>query len=151
LLVSRLPARWLALGFAAQIALGLSLAIVNYQHWDGYRQFARQIRPLTKGHRVYIDGEWGLRYYLEADGGVPLERGQVLRGGDVVVSSELAYPVAFTAPIASIARKVISASLPLQIIGLQARSGYSTATKGLRPFDITAAPIDVVQANLVLE
>jgi hypothetical protein len=151
LLVSRLRPRWLALGFAAQLALSLALAIVNYQHWDGYRRFARQIRPATSGHRVYIDGEWGLRYYLEADGGLALERGQVLRAGDIVVSSQLAYPIAFTAPTATIAEQAIRAWLPLQLIGLEARSGYSTATKGLRPFDISTAPIDIVRAAIVLD
>ena len=100
---------------------------------------------------MYIDGEWGLRYYLEADGGLPLERGQVLRAGDMVVSSLLAYPIEFTAPTATIAEQAIRASLPLQLIGLEARSGYSTATKGLRPFDISTAPIDIVRAAIVLE
>lgn len=151
LLVSHLRVRWLAIGFGAQMALSLALATVNYQHWDGYRRFAREIRPATAGHRVYIDGEWGLRYYLEADGGMPLERGQVLRPGDIVVSSRLAYPVEFTAPTASIAEHAIRASLPLQLIGLESHSGYSTATKGLRPFDISTAPIDVVRAAMVLD
>ena len=154
LLVSRLRIRWLAAGFAAQMPLSLALATVNYQHWDGYRRFARQIRAADAGHRVYIDGEWGLRYYLEADGGVPLERGAkapVLRPGDIVVSSQLAYPIAYTAPTATIAEEAIRASLPLQLIGLESRSGYSTATKGLRPFDISSAPIDVVRAAIVLD
>ena len=151
LLVSRLRVRWLAIGFAAELALSLALATVNYQHWDGYRRFARQIRSATAGHRVYIDGEWGLRYYMEADGGLPLERGQVLRAGDIVVSSQLAYPIAFTAPTAPIAERAIRATLPLQLIGLEARSGYSTATKGLRPFDISTAPIDIVRAAVVLD
>jgi hypothetical protein len=154
LLVSRLRVRWLAIGFAAQLALSLALATVNYQHWDGYRRFARQIRAATAGHRVYIDGEWGLRYYMEADGGLPLERGatgHVLRAGDIVVSSQLAYPIAFTAPTAPIAEQAIRATLPLQLIGLEARSGYSTATKGLRPFDISTAPIDIVRAEVVLD
>jgi hypothetical protein len=151
LLVSRLRPRWLAIGFAAQMTLSLALATVNYQHWDGYRSFARQLSAATAGHRVYIDGEWGLRYYLEADGGLPLERGQVLRAGDIVVSSQLAYPIAFTAPTAPIAERIIHAWLPLQLIGLEARSGYSTATKGLRPFDISTAPIDIVRAAIVLD
>jgi hypothetical protein len=151
LLVSRLRPRWLALGFAAQLALSLALATVNYQHWDGYRRFARQIRAATAGHRVYIDGEWGLRYYLEAEGGLPLERGQVLRAGDIVVSSRLAYPVEIAAPTAPIAEQAIRASLPLQLIGLESHSGYSSASKGLRPFDISTAPIDIVRAAIVLD
>jgi len=151
LLVSRLRVRWLAIGFAAQMSLSLALATVNFQHWGGYRRFAHQIQATAAGHRVYINGEWGLRYYMEADGGVPLERGQVLRAGDIVVSSQLAYPIAFTAPTASIAEQAIRATLPLQLIGLQARSGYSTATKGLLPFDISTAPIDIVRAVVVLD
>jgi len=151
LLVSRLRPRWLAIGFSAQMALSLALAFVNYQHWDGYRQFARHIRPLTAGHRVYINAEWGLRYYLEADGGLPLARGRVLRAGDFVVASQLAYPIAFTAPTAVVAQQAIRASLPLQLIGIAAHSGYSTDTEGLRPFDITRAPIDIVTASVVLD
>src|ERR1700722_381034 len=151
LLVSRLRPNWLAIGFAAQMALSLALAISNYQHWDGYRRFAAQIRSQTAGHRVYIDGEWGLRFYLEADGGLPLERGQMLGPGGIVGSRRLAYPGAITAPVAPIAEKAIRASLPLQLIGLQARSGYSTATKGVLPFDIVNAPIDWVRADIVLQ
>jgi len=151
LLVSHLRARWLAIGFAAQLSLSLGLATANYQHWDGYRRFARHIRPLTAGHRVYIDAEWGPRFYGEADGGLPLERGQVLRAGDIVVSSRLAYPIAFTAPTAIIAEQPIRASLPLQLIGLEAHSGYSTVTKGYLPFDVTSAPIDIVSASIVLD
>jgi hypothetical protein len=82
---------------------------------------------------------------------VPLERGQVLRAGDMVISSRLAYPVEINAPTATIAEQAIRASLPLQLIGLEARSGYSTATKGLRPFDISTAPIDIVRTAMVLD
>src|SRR5581483_3601708 len=35
LLVSRLGPRWLTIGFAAQLSLGLGLAAANYMHWDG--------------------------------------------------------------------------------------------------------------------
>src|SRR4030095_14863326 len=44
LLVSRLNTRWLATGFAAQMIVSLSLAFVNYQHWDGYRTFATSLK-----------------------------------------------------------------------------------------------------------
>ena len=50
LLASRLRPKWLAAGFAAQMALSLTLTIVNYQHWDGYRQFAESLRgPVSMG------------------------------------------------------------------------------------------------------
>jgi hypothetical protein len=37
------------------------------------------------------------------------------------------------------------------LIGVGVRSAYSTASLGLRPFDISGRPIDVVQAEVVVE
>ena len=148
LLVSRLRPKWLAVGFAAQMTLAVLLAIVNYQHWAGYREFAGTV-PAAR--RVWIDGEWGLRYYLEAAGGLALQHGQMLYPGDIVVTSELAYPVQFTAPVAPLAQKEISSPIPLRLIGLESHSGYSTASRGFWPFGLSAGPIDRVRAEMVVE
>jgi hypothetical protein len=72
LLVSRLSPGWLAAGFTAQMLLSVSLAIVNYQHWDGYRSFVAALKPQLEGKRVWINSQWGLRHYLEADQGQPV-------------------------------------------------------------------------------
>lgn len=151
LLVSRLPVKWLAASFALWMSLGLGLATVNYQHWDGYRAFAETVRDQAGPRRVWINGEWGLRYYLEADGGLALKKGQTMYPGDIVVSSELAYPVEFTDPVAPLAKAEIRPALPLRLIGLDSRSGYSTASKGFFPFGISAGPVDRVRAELVVE
>jgi hypothetical protein len=154
LLASRLSTRWLAAGFAVYLPLGVALATVNYHHWDGYRGFAAQIHEHVESRRAWIAAEWGLRYYLESDGGLPLRKGQAVRPGDVVVTSELAYPVAFTTgggALTPIAARTIDSWLPLRLIGLTARSGYSTHTKGFLPFDISTAPIDRMRAELVVE
>jgi hypothetical protein len=154
LLVSRLRPKWLAIGFACQMALGLSLTIVNYQHWNGYRTFAASLEKESSHRRVWINGDWGLRYYLEAEGGLPLTRGQALRPGDLVVSSQLANPTQFTHPggvLVPINSRQIRPALPVRLIGIDARSGYSTSSKGLRPFDISTGPIDIVRADLVVE
>jgi hypothetical protein len=45
----------------------------------------------------------------------------------------------------------VTATLPLRLIGLNSRSGYSTAALGFRPFDISTAPIDRVRIDAVLE
>ena len=74
ILASRLPVKWLAPAFAAQLALALALATVNYQHWDGYRTFAAALRGPSAGHRVWVDNDWGLRYYLEATTACPRAR-----------------------------------------------------------------------------
>ena len=151
LLASRLRPKWLAAGFAAQLALGLGLATVNYQHWDGYRQFAKSLRGSTAGHRVWVDGEWGLRYYLESDGALPLKKTQRLRPGDIVVSSELGASVNPTAPFAPLRTAEIRPTLPLRLIGLESHSGYSTASRGFWPFGISAGPIDRLRAVEVAE
>jgi hypothetical protein len=154
LLVSRLNTKWLAAGFAAQIILSLSLAAVNYQHAGGYRDFTAMLKPQLAGKRVWINGEWGLKYYLEAEGGMPLKREQPVRPGDVVVTSDLGYPVHFSAgggALTPIAQREIRATLPLRLIALHTRSAYSTVDRGYLPFDISTGPIDRVRAEIVVE
>jgi hypothetical protein len=151
LLASRLRPKWLAAGFAIQLALSLGLAAVNYQHWAGYRQFAESLRGPAAGHRVWIDGEWGLRYYLESDGALPLKKTQRLRPGDIVVSSELSASVNPVAPFAPLRTAEIRPALPLRLIGLESHSGYSTVSKGFWPFGISAGLIDRVRAVEVAE
>jgi hypothetical protein len=151
LLASRLRRRWLAAGFALQLALGLGLAAVNYQHWDGYRQFAASLRGPAAGHRVWVDGEWGLRYYLESDGALALTKSTKLRPGDIVVSSELGSSVHPVAPLSVIASAEIRSAIPLQLIGLETHSGYSDASRGLWPFGVSSGPLDRVRAKLVVE
>jgi hypothetical protein len=154
LLVSRLNTKWLAAGFAAQMLLSLALATVNYQHADGYRAFAASLKPQLAARRVWINGEWGLKYYLEAEGGLSLLREQSVRPGDVVVTSELGYPVhsrAAGAALTPIAEREIRATLPLRLIALHTRSAYSTVDRGYLPFDISTGPIDRVRAEIVVE
>jgi hypothetical protein len=134
--------------------LSLALATVNYQHADGYRTFAAALKPQLAGKRVWINGEWGLRYYFEAEGGVPLLREQPVRPGDVVVTSELGYPIHFSAGgvvLTPIAQREICATLPLRLIALHTRSAYSTVDRGYLPFDISTGPIDRVRAEMVVE
>jgi hypothetical protein len=154
LLVSRLNTRWLAAGFAVQMILSLSLATVNYQHAGAYRAFAESLKPQLAGKRVWINGEWGLKYYLEADGGMPLMREQAVRPGDVVVTSELGFPVHFSAgggALTPIAQREIRPILPLRLIALHTRSAYSTVDRGYLPFDVSTGPIDRVRAEIVVE
>ena len=49
-------------GFALQMAVSLGLAMMNYQHGDGYRRFAA---VLPKDGRIWVNGEWGLRSYQD--------------------------------------------------------------------------------------
>jgi hypothetical protein len=134
----------------ANLVLGLLLATVNYQHWDGYRQVAATT-PDEK--RVWVNGEWGLRFYMESRGALPLLRGQSVQPGEFVVSSQLADSLSFTtgggvpAPVSETA---ITSPIPLRLIGLNSKSAYSSAAKGLRPFDVSNEPIDIVRTVSVI-
>jgi hypothetical protein len=130
------------------MALSLGLAMVNYQHWDAYRTFAGS---LSKDHPIWINGEWGLRYYLESEGALPVAKGQVFAPGDIVVSSELALPAPVNAALAPLAQTEIRPALPLRIVSLGGRSAYSAALRGLRPFEFSTAVIDVIRAEAVFE
>jgi hypothetical protein len=154
LVTRRVSRRWQRIGFAASLALGLALAFVNYEHWDGYRQFARQIQNDVATKCVWINGEWGLRYYLESEGALPLLAGQTVHPGEMVVSSALGYPQPFTSGggvLAPTAEQTIRPSIPLRIVAFNGRSAYSTTMFGLRPFDVSLAPIDQVRAEMVVD
>jgi hypothetical protein len=146
--------RWLEAGLAAGLALSVTLAVVNYQHWDAYRQFAREINSDVESKRVWIKDEWGLRYYLEAEGALPLLQGQAIHAGEMVVSSSLSSPVAFTSGggvMVATVERTITSPIPLRLVALQGRSAYSAMMSGLRPFDITLAPIDRLRAEIMVE
>jgi hypothetical protein len=151
LLASRLRPRWLAPAFAIQLSIGLGLAAMNYQHWDGYRQFARRIAPLTDGRRVWIDGEWGLRSYLEAQGGLALTRTTQVRPGEFIASSALGHAVEVNGPIATVATAVIQPSVPFRIIGLESHSGYSDVGRGFWPFGISTGVVDRLKLTRIVE
>ncbi len=147
LAAQQLRRRWLVAGVAANAVVALGLAIVNYQHWAGYRDFARSLQADVQSHRTWVNGEWGLRQYLEADGALPLERDRAPHDGDMVVSTAYANPV--QARVAPIATREITTAIPLRIVALGAKSGYSSIAFGLRPFDISLAPMDIVRAEAV--
>ena len=150
----RVGQRLLAVSLACGFALALALAFVNYQHWDGYRQFARSLHEDAQSKRVWINGEWGLRSYFDAEGGLPLHQGQAIHPGEMVVSSQLSYPIPFTSGggiLVPVAEGTITSSIPLRIVALNGRSAYSATMAGLRPFDISRAPIDEITAELMIE
>lgn len=154
LATQRVSRRWQKIGFAASLTLSLALAIVNYQHWDGYRQFSRSLKNDVESKRVWINGEWGLRYYMESEGALPLQQEQAVHPGEMVVSSALGYPIPFTTGggvLAATAERIIRPPIPLRIVALNGKSAYSTTMFGLRPFDVSLAPIDQLRAEMVVE
>ncbi len=150
-LASRAPVRWVKVAFAIQCVVSLGLAIVNYQQWDGYRSFAASLRSQARGKRVWVDAEWGLRHYLEADGALPLHQNQWIPTGDLVVQSELAFPAPIPhggRSLVPVAAMTINPALPFRLIGLESNSAYST-TEGFLPYDFRGGVIDRVTAYVL--
>lgn len=155
MVVDRLSDRpkWLYAGLAANLALGLMLATANYQHWAGYRDFVSAHHAELSQGRVWVNGEFA-RFYAEEIGALPLERGQALRPGDLLLTSELGFPFPVTVgggQLVEVAQQDITPSLPLRLIGLNSRSGYSDAGAGVRPFDIVSSPVDRLRLERVVE
>jgi hypothetical protein len=145
--------RFAPLVIGVQFAVGLLLAAANQQHWQGYRDFVASLERDFAARRVWINGEWGLRFYSEARGGLPLLLGQSVRPGDVVVESKLGYPVTFTTGggrLTPLASAVVQPSVPLRLIGLNSKSAWSVVRPGFRPFDVSVAPADELTAKLVV-
>jgi hypothetical protein len=145
LAVNRCSTPMLAAGFATQMALSIGFTIVNYQTWGAYKQFAESLAPEVAQTRVWVDHDWGLRYYLESEGALAVPRGQTFAVGDVVVSKQ---PHPEGQRIASLE---IRPSIPLRLFSVNEKSAYSVATAGLWPFEFSNAPVDRVAAYLIGE
>jgi hypothetical protein len=145
LAASRCTTPMLAAGFILQMMLSLGFAIVNYQTWGEYKQFAISLAPEAAARRMWVDHDWGLRYYLESEGALPVPRGQTFAPGDVVVSKKQ-HPEG-----QRIASLEIVPSIPLRLTSVNGKSAYSLASTGLWPFEISNAPVDRVGAYLIGE
>ena len=105
-----------------QALVGLALSIMNYQHRGAYRSFVAGLRSEFQHRRVWINAEWALQYYAEAEGGLPLIEGQPVQPGEIVLTSKIAYPVSFTTGggiLTPMVEKEITSAIPLRLIGLE--------------------------------
>jgi hypothetical protein len=145
LAANRCSTRMLSIGFAAQMALSVGLAIVNYETWGAYKNFALSLAPDAAQTRVWVEKDWGLRYYLESEGALAAARDQTFSVGDVVVTSR-AVPNG-----QRIASTEIRPSIPLRLFSINQKSAYSLAAAGLWPFEFSTAPVDRIAAYLISE
>lgn len=149
LAAARLSRRRLLAAAAAQAVLAFALAWAAMEHWQSYKDIAERIQPVPK---LYVAGEWSLRYYLEQRGARPVMAGQRIGPDSVIVRSELGFPVHYSiggGRAQTVAAYEINPALPLQLMGLHARSAWMTSAFGLRPFDWSRKPIDRVTVTRV--
>jgi hypothetical protein len=130
----------------SNLVLSLCLAYVNFEHWGAYRQF---IGSLPFDSRTWMNGELGIRFYAESRGALPVAFKQIVQAGDWVVSSEMGFALPVVAPLSPVREQEIRPTLPLRLIGVNSKSAYYASSFGLRPFDISNAPVDRVRAEVV--
>ncbi|MFZ5928001.1 MAG: hypothetical protein ACOYX1_11195 [Acidobacteriota bacterium] len=149
LAAERLGKRRLAAAVFTQAALAFALAYAAMHHWQAYKDIAAKVES---GSQTYVAGEWSLRYYLEKRGARPVMAGERIGPGSVIVRSELGFPVHYSTGggrAETVASYEIHPALPLQLMGLHARSAWMTCAFGLRPFDWSRQPLDRVTVTRV--
>ena len=133
---------WLKIGFVLSLCVSLLLATANYQHWQQVRAFAQSARL---ENRTWVNAEWGLRHYLEQRGAMPVREGQQIPPGDLVITSELGFPIRYAHAGATpvlLETREIRPTVPFRLIGLETQSAYSTNTRGFLPFGISTGAVD---------
>ncbi len=141
--------RWLMAGFAAQLVFSVALARSHYEQSNAVRDF---VRSVAADGRVWTNSEWGLPYYGMRAGAQPVLVNQTVGAGDSIISSRLGYPVPISISggvLRTVSEKAVVPSVPLRLIALNSRSAFSTISFGVRPFDITNAPADVLRLERV--
>jgi hypothetical protein len=145
--------RWLAAGIALQTALAMCLSMVNYSQLGEWRSFAASIAPQVAGKRLWVNGEWGFSWYLGLLGGRQVLRDQRIAPGDLIATSELGFPVpvnTFGVKLLPVLHRDIFPLLPVTMMGVNARSGYTTDGFGLHPFEVSSAPLDRIRLERAL-
>jgi hypothetical protein len=139
---------WQGVGCLLTVVLGLALAAADWQYAEVYRTQARAVRGrLGPEARLWYLGNWGWRWYAEAEGMIPyLMRQTELADGDfVVVAVGAAGPdhVAgrHQARVTLVEEiEVAGSSLP-RIMQPFPRGGYYSVRDGV-PWTFSREPID---------
>jgi hypothetical protein len=135
-------------------SLSASRSPVNYQHWDGYRQFARQLQPTRKIETALDQRRVGTSLLPRIRRRPPAAPGpgDPSRRNSGVEQTELSHPVHQRRRSAGARRPAHHHVIhPPAHRRAQGRAAYSTTMLGLRPFDISRAPIDQLSAELMIE
>jgi 4-amino-4-deoxy-L-arabinose transferase-like glycosyltransferase len=145
--------RLVAVAAGCHIALGLSLASANFQFWNGYRELIARHPDIAPKFRLWTNAEWGLRFYAETAGALPVKHGQTLGAGDRMLVSGIGDDI----PVSTgggarvqMWEQAIRPASPLRLIGMGVKSGYSTNQLGLRAFDLATGPADVVRLDVIV-
>jgi hypothetical protein len=130
---------WLAL--AVNVVLGLNISFAAYEFARTYVHVAP-----PPGRPFLVNGEWGFRYYMVAQGGEPLQDVSVPTPGEWIVGSDLSLAGKYDSLAEETAVPLRTVDLrvrtPLRLVDRHAHSGFSSASMGLLPFSFSNQPLD---------
>ena len=145
LAANRCSTRMLGLGFALQMMLSVGFAIVNYETWGAYKNFA-----LSLATEAAANARLGRKRL-----GTSLLSGVRRRAGRAEGPNIRDRRCCRHQPRGSL-RAVdrideIRPAIPLRLFSVNQKSAYSVASAGLWPFEFSSAPVDRVATYLVSE
>lgn len=151
--------RWKVFAIAAvacTAAAGFALSIADYQLSDVYRSFANDYTQKlgTGGHQVWFAGEFGLRYYLEENGGRYLTKDDnTPAAGDYVILSHdlIASFVSYDlGKRLQLEQKVdYPGTWPVRIEHPDSQAGFYDQFHGLLPWSLSQEPIESIWVYVV--
>jgi hypothetical protein len=149
----------MAVVVAVQVALGSAAALADLELARGYRAAVRDIfrKYRSAEHRIWVAGEWGLRYYALAAGGrTVLRYDRRPAPGDILVKPVLTAPTWETPyetpeygfPLETLA---VRSRFPVRILNSRVRAGFYSDYWGLMPFWPAGqgVPLEVVRLYMV--
>jgi 4-amino-4-deoxy-L-arabinose transferase-like glycosyltransferase len=135
------------LALACTFVLALLLAVSDYQYANVYRTAARNISNISDSKKVWFIGEWGFRYYMEAQGYFYLlSTDNSFDSKDLVVRPKIAGLHQISHQLQSTCRVIRSEdvfiTLPIRILNPDSGAGFYAHPFGLLPFAISKTPVE---------
>jgi len=151
--------RWQLFAVAAIVctgAAGLAASVSDYRLSGVYRAFASDQAPKLQadGHRLWFAGEFGLRYYLEENGGTYLTRmdNSPVAGDRVALSHEIiAYYLSDELRQRLIFERsiVYPTAWPVRLEDFESRAGFYAQFHGNLPYSLSSGPIETIDIYTV--
>jgi len=145
-----------AAAIACTAALALAVSVADYRLAGVYRDFAATYpRELTQtGGRIWFAGEFGLRYYLEENGGTYLtaDNDAPLPGDYVILSHEnIAH---FLPPGLSERLELVQSvdypdAWPFRVSDRSSQAGFYSQFHGYLPWSLGDGPIETIDIYMV--
>ena len=134
---------WLSIGLTA--VYSLTVAHADYQFANVYRQTSQAIaqRYAQTGRTIWYTGEWGFRYYMNANGARILRRiGNEPKPGDIIVKPYLATPwvTLFDSDeyLALLEQRKAQMAGPIRILDFASHAGFYSSGWGILPFSLSS-------------